>query len=91
MNTTYLYLGTCYTSCPIGTTRSIVSIYNINRSAAFVDKKNKKVRCKFLRSFSSKRKINGAKIITGPLFSIVFYDSNQLFSYSINGQKIASK
>ena len=70
---------------------NIVSIYNINRSAVFVDKKLKKVRCKFLRSFTAKRKISCAQIVSSPLFSIVFYDDTQLWSYSINGQLIANR
>lgn len=76
-----------YTVC----SGNIVSVYNINRSAVFVDKKLKKVRCKFLRSFIAKRKISCAQIVSSPLFSIVFYDGTQLWSYSINGQLIANR
>ena len=70
---------------------NILSIYNINRSAVFVDKKVKRVRCKFIRSFKSKRKILCSQMVSSPVFSIAFYDNTQLWCYSINGQLLASK
>ena len=57
----------------------------------FVDKKIKKVGCKFLRSFTAKRKVSFSQIVSSPLLSIVFYDNTQLWSYSINGQLMASR
>jgi hypothetical protein len=41
---------------------------------------------KFFRSFTAKRKVSYSQIVSTPLFSIVFYDGTQLWSYSINGQ-----
>lgn len=70
---------------------NIVSIYNIYRSAAYIHKKTKKVRCKFIRSFMGRNKINGARIFTCPLFGIAFYDSTTLWSYSANGQLLTTK
>lgn len=77
--------GGFYSVC----TGHFVSVYSICRSAAFVEKKHKKVRCKFMRSYQAKNKVIAAKIYTSPLFGIAFHDTSTLWSYSANGQLLA--
>lgn len=68
-----------------------VSIYSISRSAAFVNHKHKKVRCKFIRSFQCKNKVVSARIFGSPLAGVAFHDSSTLWTYSANGQFLASR
>lgn len=68
-----------------------VSVYSICRSAAFVDHKHKKVRCKFIRSYQCRNKVVSARLFSTPLAGVAFHDTSTLWSYSANGQLLATR
>ena len=41
---------------------------------------------KMIRSFESKRKVQGSYICTNPIYCVVFYNSLEVYIYTINGQ-----
>lgn len=53
---------------------------------AYIHDKVKMQGIKMIRSFESKRKVFGAFICTNPLYCILFYNSLEVWVYSINGQ-----
>lgn len=41
---------------------------------------------KMIRSFESKRKVHGSYICSNPLYCVIFFNSLEVYIYSINGQ-----
>lgn len=65
---------------------NLVIINKITRGMHYVYDKVKMQGSKMIRSFESKRKVNGSFICTNPLYCVVFFNSLEFYVYSINGQ-----
>lgn len=70
---------------------SLVAIIKISRSLTYAHDKIKMRGIKMIRSFEANRNVDGAILSPDPLFSVVFYNSLEICSYSINGQLLKTK
>ena len=65
---------------------NLVVINKITRGLSYVNDKMKMQGTKMIRSFESKRKVQGSYICTNPIYCVVFFNSLEVYIYSINGQ-----
>ncbi len=61
-------------------------INKITRGLNYVYDKIKMQGTKMIRSFESKRKVHGSYICSNPLYCVIFFNSLEVYIYSINGQ-----
>lgn len=70
---------------------SLVAVIKISRSLTYAHDKIKMRGIKMIRSFEANRNVDGAILCPDPLFCLIFYNSLEICSYSINGQLLKLK
>lgn len=68
-----------------------MAVIKVSRSLTYVHDKIKMRGIKMIRSFEANRNVEGALLCPDPLFCLIYYNSLELCSYSINGQLLTLK